>query len=261
MSLGEAHNMSGEAKSRSSLQLPGVQEELLKEIYKTGKPVILMLNSGRPLIFNWAADHIPSILYTWWLGTEAGNSIADVLFGNYNPSGKLPISFPRTEGQIPIYYNHYSTGRPAKDDNDKLYVSAYIDLQNSPRYPFGFGLSYTNFTINNLALSSNKLSINDGKLSVSVNIQNTGSFDGEEVLQLYVHDLFGCVVRPIKELKGFKKVFLRKGEMQTITFTITPNDLKFYNDQIQFINEVGDYEIFVGSSSDTNLKAKFELTL
>lgn len=261
MSLGEAHNMSGEAKSRSSLQLPGVQEELLKEIYKTGKPVILMLNSGRPLIFNWAADNIPSILYTWWLGTEAGNSIADVLFGNYNPSGKLPISFPRTEGQIPIYYNHYSTGRPAKDDNEKLYVSAYIDLQNSPRYSFGFGMSYTNFTISNLTLSSNKLSMNEGKLSVSVDIQNTGNFDGEEVLQLYVHDLFGCVVRPIKELKGFKKVFLRKGEIKTITFTITPNDLKFYNDQIQFINETGDYEIFVGNSSDTNLKTKFELTL
>jgi beta-glucosidase len=147
LSLGEAHNMSGEAKSRSSLQLPGVQEELLKEIYKTGKPIVLLLNSGRPLIFNWAADHVSAILYTWWLGTEAGNSIADVVFGNYNPAGKLPISFPRCEGQIPIYYNHFNTGRPAKDENDKNYVSAYIDLQNSPRYPFGYGLSYTNFNI------------------------------------------------------------------------------------------------------------------
>ena len=147
LSLGEAHNMSGEAKSRSSLQLPGVQEELLKEIYKTGKPIVLLLNSGRPLIFNWAADHVSAILYTWWLGTEAGNSIADVVFGNYNPAGKLPISFPRCEGQIPIYYNHFNTGRPAKDENDKNYVSAYIDLQNSPRYPFGYGLSYTNVNI------------------------------------------------------------------------------------------------------------------
>lgn len=261
MSLGEAPNMSGEAKSRSNLQLPGVQEELLKEIYKTGKPIILLINSGRPLIFNWAADNIPSILYTWWLGTEAGNSIADVIFGNYNPAGKLPISFPRAEGQIPIYYNHYSTGRPAKDENDKNYVSAYIDLQNSPRYPFGYGLSYTNFNISNLSLSSNKLSINGGKLIATVNIKNTGNYDGEEVVQLYVHDLVGCVVRPVKELKGFQKIYLKKGESQTVSFTISADDLKFYNDQIQLINEPGDYDIFVGNSSDAKLKEKFELTL
>lgn len=261
MSLGEDPNMSGEAKSRSSLQLPGVQEELLKEIFKTGKPVILMLNCGRPLIFNWAGDHIPSILYTWWLGTEAGNSIADVIFGNYNPSGKLPISFPRTEGQIPIYYNHFNTGRPAKDDLDKIYVSAYIDLQNSPRYSFGFGLSYTNFNISNLSLSSNKLSMQNDKLTVTVNIENTGNYDGEEVVQLYVRDLVGCVVRPVKELKGFQKIFLKKGETKTATFHITPDNLKFYNDQIEYINEVGDYEIFVGNASDTNLKGNFRLTL
>ena len=261
MSLGEAPNMSGEAKSRSNLQLPRVQEELLKEIYKTGKPIILLINSGRPLIFNWAADNIPSILYTWWLGTEAGNSIADVIFGNYNPAGKLPISFPRAEGQIPIYYNHYSTGRPAKDENDKNYVSAYIDLQNSPRYPFGYGLSYTNFNISNLSLSSNKLSINGGKLIATVNIKNTGNYDGEEVVQLYIHDLVGCVVRPVKELKGFQKIYLKKGESQTVSFTISADDLKFYNDQIQLINEPGDYDIFVGNSSDAKLKEKFELTL
>ena len=261
LSLGEAANMSGEAKSRSSLQLPGVQEELMKEIYKTGKPIVLLINAGRPLIFNWAADHIPAILYTWWLGTEAGNSIADVVFGNYNPAGKLPISFPRTEGQIPIYYNHYSTGRPAKDENDKNYVSAYIDLQNSPRYPFGYGLSYTKFTISNLKLSSNELTIDKGKLAVTVNIENTGNYDGEEVVQLYVRDLFGCVVRPVKELKGFQKVFLKKGESKSLTFSITSNDLKFYNDQIEYINEAGDYEILIGNSSDTSLKANFKLTL
>jgi len=261
LSLGEAHNMSGEAKSRSSLQLPGVQEELLKEIYKTGKPVVLLLNSGRPLIFNWAADHVPAILYTWWLGTEAGNSIADVVFGNYNPAGKLPISFPRTEGQIPIYYNHFNTGRPAKDENDKNYVSAYIDLQNSPRYPFGYGLSYTDFNISDLKLSSKELSISGGKLNVSVTIHNTGNYDGEEVVQLYVRDLVGCVVRPVKELKGFQKVFLKKGEIKSINFSITPNDLKFYNDQVENINETGDYEIFVGNSSDASLKANFKLIL
>ena len=261
LSLGEAADMSGEAKSRSSLQLPGVQEELMKEIYKTGKPIVLLLNTGRPLIFNWAADNIPAILYTWWLGTEAGNSIADVVFGDYNPAGKLPMSFPRTEGQIPIYYNHYSTGRPAKDENDKNYVSAYIDLQNSPRFPFGYGLSYTKFNISNLKLSANELAINGGKLAVTVNVENVGDYDGEEVVQLYVRDLFGCVVRPVKELKGFKKLFLKKGENQSVTFNITPSDLKFYNDEVKFINEAGDYELFVGNSSDANLKSKFKLTL
>ena len=261
LSLGEAANMSGEAKSRSNLQLPGVQEELMKEIYKTGKPIVLLLNTGRPLIFNWAADNIPAILYTWWLGTEAGNSIADVVFGDYNPAGKLPMSFPRTEGQIPIYYNHYSTGRPAKNENDKNYVSAYIDLQNSPRFPFGYGLSYTSFNISDLKLSASELSLNGGKLTATVNVQNTGNYDGEEVVQLYVRDLFGCVVRPVKELKGFKKIFLKKGENQSVTFTITPSDLKFYNDDVKFINETGDYEIFIGNSSDASLKSKFKLTI
>lgn len=261
LSLGEAPNMSGEAKSRSNLQLPGVQEQLLKEIYKTGKPIVLLINAGRPLIFNWAADHIPAILYTWWLGTEAGNSIADVIFGNYNPSGKLPMSFPRTEGQIPVYYNHFSTGRPAKDDNDKNYVSSYIDLPNSPRFPFGYGLSYTKFIISDLLLSTNKLSIKDDKMTVTVSVENAGNYDGEEVVQLYVRDLVGSVVRPVKELKGFRKIFLKKGEKQTVSFTLTPNDLKFYNDQIQLINEAGDYELFVGNSSDSVQNAKFELTL
>ena len=261
ISLGEAANMSGEAKSRSNLHLPGVQEELLKEIHKTGKPIVLLINAGRPLIFNWAADNIPSILYTWWLGTEAGNSIADVLFGDYNPAAKLPMSFPRTEGQIPVYYNHYSTGRPAKDENDKNYVSAYIDLQNSPRYPFGYGLSYTRFDINNLRLSSNELSNQNNKLMVTVDLTNSGNYDGEEVVQLYVRDLFGCVVRPVKELKGFQKVMLKKGETKQITFTLTLEDLKFFNNEIEYINEDGDYELFVGSSSDASLKANFKLAL
>jgi len=261
LSLGEAANMSGEAKSRSNLHLPGVQQELLKEIHKTGKPIVLLINAGRPLIFNWAADNIPSILYTWWLGTEAGNSIADVLFGDYNPAAKLPMSFPRTEGQIPVYYNHYSTGRPAKDENDKNYVSAYIDLQNTPRYPFGYGLSYTKFDINNLKLSSNELSHQKNKLTVTVDLTNSGNYDGEEVVQLYIRDLFGCVVRPVKELKGFQKVMLKKRETKQLTFTLTPEDLKFFNNEIEYINEDGDYELFVGSSSDASLKANFKLAL
>jgi beta-glucosidase len=260
LSLGEAPDMSGEAKSRSSIRLPGVQEDLLKRVCATGKPVILLISAGRPLVFNWAADNVPAILYTWWLGTEAGNSIADVLFGEYNPAGKLPMSFPRTEGQIPIYYNHYSTGRPAKNDDDKNYVSAYIDLQNSPRYAFGYGLSYTSFDIANLKLSSDKLKIKGDKQKVTVDVKNTGNYDGEEVVQLYVRDLVGSVVRPVRELKGFQKIFLKKGEMRNVEFTLSPDDLKFYNNDLQYINEAGEYDLFVGNSSQAALKGHFELT-
>ncbi len=259
ISLGEAHDMSGEARSRSNIHLPGVQEELLKEICSTGKPVVLLINAGRPLIFDWAADNVPAILYTWWLGTEAGNSIADVLFGDYNPSGKLPMSFPRTEGQIPIYYNHYNTGRPAKDDGDKNYVSAYIDLPNSPKYPFGYGLSYTSFDITNLRLSSSKMALNEGKIEASVDVKNSGNYDGEEVVQLYIRDLVGSVVRPVKELKGFKKIFLKKGETSSVTFLLTSEDLKFYNNDVQFVNEAGEYDLFVGDSSNASLKEHFAL--
>ncbi|OJU52016.1 MAG: glycosyl hydrolase [Bacteroidales bacterium 45-6] len=259
MSLGEAHDMSGEAKSRSSIRIPGVQEELLKAICATGKPVVLLVNAGRPLVFEWASDNVPAILYTWWLGTEAGNSIADVLFGDYNPSGKLPMSFPRTEGQIPIYYNHYNTGRPAKDDADKLYVSAYIDLDNSPKYAFGYGLSYTHFDISNLRLSSDKMAVRGGKIGVTVDVKNTGNYDGEEVVQLYIRDLVGSVVRPVKELKGFKKIFLKKGEATSVSFQLTPDDLKFYNNEVQLVNEAGEYNVFVGNSSQASLAGHFSL--
>lgn len=259
LSMGENSNMSGEAKSRSNIHVPGVQEELIKAICATGKPVILLINAGRPLIFDWVADHVPAILYTWWLGTEAGNSIADVLFGDYNPSGKLPMSFPRAEGQIPVYYNHYSTGRPPKDENDKTFVSSYIDLPNSPKYSFGYGLSYTKFDISNLKLSSEKMTMNNGKIKASVDVTNSGNYDGEEVVQLYVRDLVGSVVRPVKELKGFKKIFLKKGETTTLTFSLTSDDLKFYNNEVNFVNEAGEYDLFVGDSSDTNLKARFVL--
>jgi len=259
MSLGEPYNMSGEAKSRSSIRFTGVQEELLKAVCATGKPVVLLINAGRPLVFEWASDNVPAILYTWWLGTEAGNSIADVLFGDYNPAGKLPMSFPRTEGQIPIYYNHYNTGRPSKNDEDKFYVSAYIDLQNSPKYPFGYGLSYTSFDIKNLRLSSERMAIKDGSIEATVDIKNSGNYDGEEVVQLYIHDLVGSVVRPVKELKGFQKIFLKKGETKTLTFSLTPEDLKFYNNDTQLVNEAGEYEVFVGNSSAASLKSKFTL--
>lgn len=249
MTLGEGHAMSGEAKSRSNIHFSGVQEDLLKEIYKTGKPIVLMINAGRPLVFDWAADNIPTILYTWWLGTEAGNSIADVLFGAVNPGGKLPMSFPRTEGQIPIYYNHYNTGRPAAKSTERNYVSAYIDLDNDPKFPFGYGLSYTQFKYSDMVLSSTNLTGNQ-TLNISVNITNTGNYDGEEVAQLYIRDLVGKVVRPVKELKGFQKVFIKKGETKTVNFKITPESLKFYDDQLNYDWEAGEFDIMVGTNSN-----------
>ncbi|WP_308004256.1 beta-glucosidase BglX [uncultured Chryseobacterium sp.] len=248
MTLGEGHAMSGEAKSRSNIHFSGVQEDLLKEIAKTGKPIVLMINAGRPLVFDWAADNIPAIMYTWWLGTEAGNSIADVLFGTVNPGGKLPMTFPRTEGQIPVYYNHYNTGRPAKNNTDRNYVSAYIDLDNDPKFPFGYGLSYTQFKYSDMNLSSNNLKGNQ-TLNIRVNVTNSGNYDGEEVVQLYIRDLFGKVVRPVKELKGFQKVFIKKGETKTISFTLTPENLKFYDDQLNYDWEGGEFDIMVGTDS------------
>jgi beta-glucosidase len=200
------------------------------------------------LVFDWAADNIPTIVYTWWLGTEAGNSIANVLFGTVNPGGKLPMTFPRTEGQIPVYYNHYNTGRPAKNNTDRNYVSAYIDLDNDPKFPFGFGLSYTQFKYSDMNLSSTKLKGNQ-TLTISVNVANTGNYDGEEVVQLYIRDLFGKVVRPVKELKGFQKIFIKKGESKTVNFTLTPENLKFYDDQLNFDWEGGDFDIMVGTDS------------
>ena len=248
MTLGEGHAMSGEAKSRSNIHFSGVQEDLLKEIAKTGKPIVLLINAGRPLVFDWASENIPTIVYTWWLGTEAGNSIADVLFGKINPGGKLPMTFPRTEGQIPIYYNHYNTGRPAKNNTDRNYVSAYIDLDNDPAYPFGFGLSYTTFQYSDVNVSATQLKGNQ-TLTASVTLTNSGNYDGEEVVQLYIRDLVGKVVRPVKELKGFQKIFLKKGESKTVSFNITPEDLKFYDDELNFDWESGEFDIMIGTNS------------
>jgi beta-glucosidase len=258
MNVGEAPDMSGEAKSRSNLHLPGVQEDLIRAIRATGKPLVVMISAGRPLIFNWTADHVPAILYTWWLGTRAGNAMADVLFGDYNPSGKLPISFPRTEGQIPIYYNHFSTGRPTKSDSDIFYVSAYIDLLNGPRFCFGYGLSYTSFSYSDITLSAPSLKPR-GKLTASVTLTNIGKFDGRETAQLYIRDLVGSVVRPVKELKGFQQVFLKAGESRQISFTIGAEDLRFYNDKLQYIYEPGEFKLFIGGNSNEVREAKFTL--
>jgi len=259
MQVGEARDMSGEAKSRSSIRLPGVQEQLIKAIQATGKPLVVMINAGRPLVFNWVADNVAAILYTWWLGTTAGDAIADVLFGDYNPSAHLPMSFPRAEGQIPVYYDHFSTGRPAKNDSDLYYVSAYTDLPNDPKFPFGFGLSYTSFSYSDIQLSSAVLRPG-GSMTASVTISNSGKADGEETVQLYIRDLVGSVVRPVKELKGFKKIFLKTGEKQTVTFTITPNDLRFYNDKLEYIYEPGDFKVYIGDNSRDVKEVAFTLS-
>ena len=259
LSIGERRDMSGEAKSRSDLHLPGVQEDLVKAIQATGKPVVVLVNAGRPLIFNWTADNVPAIVYTWWLGTEAGNAIANVLFGDYNPSGKLPMTFPREVGQVPIYYNHFSTGRPAKDENASNYVSAYIDLKNSPKFPFGYGLSYTKFNYSDLKLSSVKMK-NTETIKVSFQLSNVGKVAGEEVVQLYLKDKFGSVVRPVLELRDFQKVKLNAGESKTIEFTIDKEKLSFYNDKLVWTAEPGDFQVMIGASSaDIKLKSDFEL--
>lgn len=259
LSIGEKRDMSGEAKSRSNLHLPGIQEDLVKAIQATGKPVVVLVNAGRPLIFNWTADNVPAIVYTWWLGTEAGTAIANVLFGDYNPSGKLPMTFPREIGQIPIYYNHFSTGRPAKDEDAKNYVSAYIDLKNSPKFPFGYGLSYTKFNYSDLKLSSTKMKNNE-TIKVSFQLSNVGKVTGEEVVQLYLKDKFGSVVRPVLELRDFQKIKLNAGESKTIEFTIDKEKLSFYNNKIEWTAEPGDFEVMIGASSaDIKLKSDFEL--
>ncbi|HVU97341.1 MAG TPA: glycoside hydrolase family 3 N-terminal domain-containing protein [Puia sp.] len=258
MNIGEAPDMTGEAKSRSSIHLPGVQEELVSAIVATGKPVVVLISAGRPTVFNYTADHANAILYTWWLGTEAGKAIADVLFGDYNPSGKLPISFPRTEGQIPIYYNHFSTGRPAKNDSDVNYVSAYTDLPNDPRYPFGFGLSYSRFVYSDLRLSAPSFHAG-GSLTATITVTNAGGVDGRETVQWYIRDLVGSVVRPVKELKGFEPVFLKAGESKRVNFTIDVEKLRFYNDRLQHIYEPGEFRLFVGGDSHNVKEIPFSL--
>ncbi|WP_374506873.1 glycoside hydrolase family 3 N-terminal domain-containing protein [Flavobacterium sp.] len=259
VSIGERRDMSGEAKSRSSIRIPGVQEELVQALQATGKPVVVLINAGRPLVFNKIADTAPAILYTWWLGTEAGNAIADVLFGDYNPSAKLPMTFPRDEGQLPIYYNHFNTGRPAPNETTTNYVSAYIDLKNSPKYPFGYGLSYTTFQYSDLKVTKNKITDSE-KVEISFNLTNTGKYAGDEVVQLYLRDRVGSVVRPIIELKDFKKIHLNAGETMNIQFVIDKEKLSFYNEKLEWTTEPGEFDLMIGSSSsDIRLRSVIEL--
>lgn len=260
VSVGERREMSGEAKSRANIHLPGVQEELIQALHATGKPLVVLVNAGRPLVFNWTADNVPAIVYTWWLGSEAGNAIADVLFGDYNPSGKLPMTFPRTEGQIPIYYNYLNTGRPAPDDDKPSnYRSGYIDLQKSPKFAFGHGLSYTTFDYSDLQLSKTTISTNDS-IVVTFKLTNSGKYAGEEVVQLYLRDEVASVVRPVKELKDFTKLLLQPGESKTVRFVINKEKLSFYNPQLKWGAEPGSFNLMIGSASnDIRLKNKFEL--
>ena len=256
LAIGENKDMSGEATSRTMIRIPGVQEELLLALKAIGKPIITVVMNGRPLVLDKVHDHSNAVLETWWLGTQAGHAIAEVIYGVYNPSGKLPMTFPRNEGQIPIFYNEKNTGRPF-NPNDK-YSSKYIDIPNTPLYPFGYGLSYTSFTFGP-PLSNKKLYSLKENVVVTVEIQNTGNYPGEEVVQLYIRDLVSSVTRPVKELKGFQKVFLKKGEKKTLSFTLTPNDLSFYNKNMEWVIEPGDFEIFIGGDSDTQNKVKITI--
>lgn len=247
--LGEIGFQSGEARSRTKLDLPGLQQELLEAVYEVNKNVVLVLNNGRPLALPWAAENIPAIIEAWQLGSQSGNAIAQVLYGDYNPSGKLPMSFPRSVGQAPIYYNYKNTGRPTLPGPDVVFWSHFIDEANTPLYAFGHGLSYTSFKYGDVQVK-NQFAGN-GSISVSVSLQNTGQIDGKEVVQLYIRDLFASVTRPVRELKGFELVSLKKGESRTVTFELTEKELGFYDNEGNWLMEDGEFEVFVGGSSET----------
>ncbi|RGZ86702.1 beta-glucosidase BglX [Bacteroides fragilis] len=247
--LGESSEMSGESSSRTNLEMPDVQRALLQELLKTGKPVVLVLFTGRPLVLTWEEEHVPAILNVWFGGSEAAYAISDVLFGDVNPSGKLTATFPQNVGQIPLFYNHKNTGRPLQEGRwFEKFRSNYLDVSNESLYPFGYGLSYTTFAYSDIHLSSTEMSA-DGELTATVTVTNTGSRDGAEVVQLYIRDLVGSVTRPVKELKGFEKIFLKAGESRKVSFSITPELLKFYNYDLQFVCEPGDFDVMIGGNS------------
>ncbi|WP_108423225.1 beta-glucosidase BglX [Flagellimonas amoyensis] len=257
--VGEATEMTGEAASRTDISIPDSQKKLIRALVKTGKPVTLILMSGRPLTIPEELGLPVAILQVWHPGVEAGNAIADVVFGDYNPSGKLTVTWPRNVGQIPIYYSVKNTGRPAPESDEfQKFRSNYLDSPNTPLLPFGYGLSYTKFEYSNLKLDKTNLGQGES-ISVTMTVANTGNFDGEEVVQLYVKDIVRSITPPKRELKGFQKVFLKKGEKKEITITLSPNDLKFYNSQLEFVSEPGEFEVFVGTNSDAQLSQKFTL--
>jgi beta-glucosidase len=257
MVLGEIGFQTGEGRSRTKIDLPGVQQELLETVYKANPNIVLVLNNGRPLAITWADQNIPAIVEAWQLGTQSGNAIAQVLYGDYNPSGKLPMSFPRNVGQVPIYYNRKNTGRPANEEANSVFWSHYTDEANSPLYPFGYGLSYTKFEYSNLRLSNATLSGN-GTITASIDLRNAGKVAGKEVVQLYIRDLFASSTRPVKELKGFELVTLNPGETRTVSFTINKKLLEFYTANGKWETEPGDFKLFIGGSSDAKNEASFQ---
>lgn len=251
--------MSGESSSRSELEMPDAQRHLLEALLKTGKPVVLVLFSGRPVVLTWENENVPAILNVWFGGSEAADAIADVVFGDVCPSGKLTTTFPQNVGQLPMAYNHKNTGRPLKEGKwFEKFRSNYLDVSNDPLYPFGYGLSYTTFQYSDITLSSKQLNA-DGKLTASVTVTNTGNYDADEIVQLYIRDLVGSITRPVKELKGFERIHLKKGESKQVTFTITPELLKFYNYNLDFVCEPGDFEVMIGRSCRDVKKAAFKL--
>jgi beta-glucosidase len=257
--IGEGSEFTGESSSVTDIQIPETQKNLLKALAKTGKPVVLVLFTGRPLALNWEQQNIPAILNVWFPGSEAGNAIADVLFGDVNPSGKLSATFPQNVGQVPLYYAHKNTGRPLAEGKwFEKFRSNYLDVSNDPLYPFGFGLSYTTFNYSDVKLSANTLT--KGKsITASVTLSNTGNYEGKEVVQLYIQDLVGSITRPVKELKGFQKINLKAGESKTVTFNISENDLKFYNSDLKLVAEPGDFKVFIGTNSRDVKEASFTL--
>lgn len=256
MVLGEHGLQTGEGRSRTKLDLPGLQQELLEEVYKVNKNIVLVLQNGRPLVIPWAAENIPSILEAWHLGTESGNAIAQVLYGDYNPSGKLPMTFPRTEGQLPLYYNRMSTGRPRMNEPESVFWSHYIDEENTPEFAFGHGLSYSKFEYSNLKLNKDSFSSTE-EIEVSVTLKNNSNVKGKEVVQLYIQDIVCSITRPIQELRDFKMVELNPNETKIITFKVNKETLGFYNNNLEWIVEPGKFNLFIGGSSDKTLQTKF----
>jgi beta-glucosidase len=257
MVLGEHGLQTGEGRSRTEIGLPGVQQELLEAIFNVNPNIVLVLNNGRPLTIPWADAHIPAIVEAWHLGTQSGNAIAQVLYGDYNPSGKLPMTFPRNIGQVPIYYNYKNTGRPTMNEPESVFWSHYSDEKNTPLYPFGHGLSYSKFDYSDLKLSNNTFSKN-GEILVSVTLKNSGKVAGKEVVQLYIRDLIGSITRPVKELKGFEMVELQPNESKTVTFTINEKTIEFFTANSKWEAESGDFKVFVGGSSATTLESGFQ---
>jgi len=256
--VGEAADMSGEASSRSHIGIPESQQALLRALKKTGKPLVIIVLNGRPLTLEWEAANADALLDIWFGGTETGNAVADVLFGDYNPSGKLSMTFPKNVGQIPLYYAHKNTGRPFNHEPFAKFKTNYLDVENEPLFPFGFGLSYTKFSYSDLSLSSNSIRAGE-KITATITVTNSGNYDGEETVQLYIRDMVGSVTRPVKELKSFQKIFLKKGESKTISFTISNDDLKFYNADLKWVNEPGEFVVMVGTDSQNLKSKKFEL--